>query len=190
MAGDEDETKQIITDIVIDGRVEIDRGRIVLRPDLVPDVILLSLDDLAMAHCVDRAPFCGGHEPCAGIVRYSRFRPLVQRGDECILSEVLGESDVAYNACQAGDEFRRLDSPDRVDCAMRSGFRHAYKSGHARSVVQVYPGIVIPAKAGIHLMPRSFLLPSHPDTDNVDSRFRGNDGDFRCLYLRAICARS
>src|SRR6185312_5689356 len=137
MARDEDETKQIITDIVIDGRVEIDSSRIVLRSDLVPDVILLPLDDLAMTHGVDRAPFCGRHEPCAGIVRNSGCRPLVERRDECILSEVLGEADVAYHACQAGDEFSRFDSPDCVDRAMRSGVGHTYKSGHGWAVVQV-----------------------------------------------------
>src|SRR6185437_332505 len=36
-------------------------------------------------------------------------------------------------------------------------------------------GLVIPAKAGIHLLPTDFLLSSHPATDNMDSRFRGND---------------
>src|SRR6185437_3762895 len=35
--------------------------------------------------------------------------------------------------------------------------------------------LVIPAKAGIHLLPTDFLLSSHPETDNMDSRFRGND---------------
>jgi len=34
---------------------------------------------------------------------------------------------------------------------------------------------VIPAKAGIHLLPVSPLLSSHLETDNMDSRFRGND---------------
>src|SRR6185437_281483 len=35
--------------------------------------------------------------------------------------------------------------------------------------------VVIPAKAGIHLLPTHFLLSSHPEIDNMDSRFRGND---------------
>ena len=34
---------------------------------------------------------------------------------------------------------------------------------------------VIPAEAGIHLLPINFLLSSHPEIDNMDSRFRGND---------------
>ncbi len=35
--------------------------------------------------------------------------------------------------------------------------------------------VVIPAKAGIHLLPTSFLRPSQLEIDNMDSRFRGND---------------
>jgi hypothetical protein len=34
---------------------------------------------------------------------------------------------------------------------------------------------VIPAKAGIHLLPTGSLLSSYPEIDNMDSRFRGND---------------
>ena len=35
--------------------------------------------------------------------------------------------------------------------------------------------VVIPAKAGIHLLPTSFALSSHSKINNMDSRFRGND---------------
>ena len=35
--------------------------------------------------------------------------------------------------------------------------------------------VVIPAKAGIHLLPINFLLSSHTKINNMDSRFRGND---------------
>jgi hypothetical protein len=35
--------------------------------------------------------------------------------------------------------------------------------------------VVIPAKAGIHLLPTVFLLSSYSEIDNMDSRFRGND---------------
>jgi len=35
--------------------------------------------------------------------------------------------------------------------------------------------LVIPAKAGIHLLPISFVQSPHLKIDNMDSRFRGND---------------
>jgi len=57
--------------------------------------------------------------------------------------------------------------------------RHSRESGiHVQSS---FPrernpcSVVIPAKAGIHLLPIAFLLSSHPKIDNMDSRFRGND---------------
>ena len=48
-------------------------------------------------------------------------RPLLQRGHKRILCEVLGNADVAHHPRQAGDEPRRLDSPDRVNCPMCVG---------------------------------------------------------------------
>jgi hypothetical protein len=33
----------------------------------------------------------------------------------------------------------------------------------------------MPAKAGIHLLPSTFRTSSRSETDNMDSRFRGND---------------
>jgi len=35
--------------------------------------------------------------------------------------------------------------------------------------------LVIPAKVGTHLLPTRYLVSSRPETDNMDSRFRGND---------------
>src|SRR5271170_1641382 len=71
-----------------------------------------------------------GHEPGARVVRDARLRPLFERGDESILSEVLGETDIAHDSRQAGDEPRRLDPPDCVDGAMSAG-SHCYRSHHA-----------------------------------------------------------
>ena len=44
--------------------------------------------------------------------------------------------------------------------------------------------LVIPAKAGIQLLPTHFLLSSHPKIDNMDSRFRGND--YSCHRIQRI----
>ena len=46
-------------------------------------------------------------------------RPLLQRGDERVLRELLGEPDVAHHPRQAGDQARGLDPPDRLDGALR-----------------------------------------------------------------------
>ena len=75
----------------------------------------------------------GGHEPGARVVRDARLRPLLERGDESVLRELLGEADVAHDPREAGDEPGRLDPPDRVDRAMGVGSRHGYRSHHLRS---------------------------------------------------------
>ena len=52
---------------------------------------------------------------------------------------------------------------------------------HLSAVIPAEAGIhlsvVIPAEAGIHLLPTHFLPSSQPEIENLDSRFRGNDGD-------------
>ena len=55
---------------------------------------------------VDRAMLRGGHEPGARIVRDARLRPLLERGDERVLRELLGEADVAHDPREPGDEPR------------------------------------------------------------------------------------
>ena len=55
---------------------------------------------------VDRAVLRGGHEPGARVVRDARLRPLLERGDERVLRELLGEADVAHDPREAGDEPR------------------------------------------------------------------------------------
>jgi hypothetical protein len=55
---------------------------------------------------------------------------LFERGDERVVGEVLRESYIADDSREAGNEPRRLDSPDRVDRAMSIGSRHGYRSHH------------------------------------------------------------
>jgi len=45
----------------------------------------------------------------------------------------------------------------------------------AKAGAGIHLSVVIPANAGIHLLPTQFLLSSHPEIANMDSRFRGND---------------
>jgi hypothetical protein len=59
------------------------------------------------------------HEPGARPLRHAFSRPLLERGDEGILCELLSRPDVADDASQPGDEPSRLDPPDRFDRAMR-----------------------------------------------------------------------
>ena len=70
---------------------------------------------------IDRAILRGGHEPGARVVRNARLRPLLERGDEDVLRELLGQADVALDPRDAGDEARGLDAKDRADRGVDQG---------------------------------------------------------------------
>src|SRR5438132_13017162 len=82
---------------------------------------------------IDRAVLRRGHEPGARVVWDARFRPLFEGHDKSVLRELLGKADVAHDARKAGDDPGRLDSPDRVNRAMRVSSRHGYPSHHLQS---------------------------------------------------------
>ncbi len=54
--------------------------------------------------------------------------PLAQRVDERVLGEVLGQSDIADEGRQGGDDPRELHPEDRLDRGGRIGGRHATDS--------------------------------------------------------------
>src|SRR5438445_8485467 len=63
--------------------------------------------------------------------RFDVCAPLVdalERGDERILRQVLGQADVAGDPGEPGDQPGGLDAPHRVDCAMSVGVRHRVRS--------------------------------------------------------------
>ncbi len=91
---------------------------------------MLALEPRVSAEVINGTMLGGGHEPGARIVRNARLRPLLERGDQSILREVLGKADIAHDPRQAGDEPGRLDPPDRVDRAMCIGSSHCYRSHH------------------------------------------------------------
>ena len=129
VTGGEDEAEQVVSDVVVDRGVElVDRG-VAPKVELAPQSSCLR-SGRPVSELVDRAILGRGHQPGAGILGNARLRPLLERDDERLLREVLGEAHVADDPGQPRDEPRRLDSPDRVDRAMRVGSRHGYRSHH------------------------------------------------------------
>jgi hypothetical protein len=92
---------------------------------------VLAVEQLPPAQQVDRTVLRGGHEPGSRVVRDARLRPPLEGDDEGVLREVLGQADAAHDPREAGDEPRRLDSPDGGDRAMGIGSRHGYRSEHS-----------------------------------------------------------
>src|SRR5438874_11631262 len=117
MARHEDEAEEVIPDVLIDRRVRVDA---LLSPlDVAPHLFAFALERLAAADRVDRAMLRRRHQPGARFLRHARGGPLLERGNESVLRELLGRTDVADETSQPGDEPGRLDPPDRFDRAMR-----------------------------------------------------------------------
>jgi hypothetical protein len=79
------------------------------------------LDAFVTPEVVERAVFGHLHQPRAGIARHAFGRPLLERGDQRVVREILGEADVTDHADETGDQAGRFDAPDRVDSALDVG---------------------------------------------------------------------
>ena len=137
MAGGEDQAQQVVADVVVERGVEIRAAALPRRGSSSrAELLVLALEPLAAPQHVDRAVLRGGHEPGARVVRDARLRPLLERGDERVLRQLLGEADVAHDAREAGDEPwpTRSARPRRWRDGHRKPSRHRLE--HLRPVLQ------------------------------------------------------
>ena len=89
---DEHQAQEVVADVVVERRVEIRRTAISCSSlELAAELLVLALEPLVPAEVIDGAMLRGGHEPGARVVRDARLRPLLERGDQRILRQVLGE---------------------------------------------------------------------------------------------------
>ena len=124
MTGYEHETQEIIADVIVECGIGIRHGDRVLGLDRAAELRLLALEQGSPAQKIDGPVLGGGHEPGARIVRDARLWPALERDQQSVLGKLLGKTDVAHDPHEAGNEPRRLDSPDRIDGAMCIGSRH------------------------------------------------------------------
>ncbi len=64
---------------------------------------MLALEPLVAAQQIDGAILRGSYEPGAGVARDARLRPLLERGDQSIVRQILGQTDVAHDPRQTGN---------------------------------------------------------------------------------------
>src|SRR6185436_4147064 len=133
MTGYEHESQEVIADVVVDCGVEIGH-RHLLCLELATELFVFPFEECSPAKQVDSPMLRGRHEPGAGLVGDAGLRPLFECGDERILREILGQTDVAHDAGETGDEPGRFDPPDSVNGAMDVGRGHGYRSHHLYSV--------------------------------------------------------
>jgi hypothetical protein len=79
MAGNEDEAKEIVADLVVERCVEIRRR--FLHRELAAELFMLAFQELVAPEVIDRTMLRGGHEPGARLLGDARCRPLLQRRD-------------------------------------------------------------------------------------------------------------
>jgi hypothetical protein len=134
VAGDEDQTKEVVFDVVGFGDVEISHGGILLRFEFPAQLFVFAFEELVAAEVIDGAMLSSGHQPSAGIVGDARVWPFFQRGHQCILREFFGHAYVANDASQARDQARGFNTPDGVDRSVNVFGRHGGPLRYARSV--------------------------------------------------------
>src|SRR5262249_51220386 len=132
VAGDEDQAEEVVAHVVVERASGVGGGSLLLgaHVEVVAELIVLALEELAAAESIDRSILRGGHEPGAGILRDARFRPLLERREERILRELLGGVEVADEPREPGDERGRFHLPHRVDRGVRLTDRHDGESKH------------------------------------------------------------
>ena len=128
MAGDEHEAQQVVADGVVDGGVELRGRRVATGLELVTELFVLTVEHLAPAQLVDRPMLRGGHEPRPRIVRDARPGPALERHDERVLRQVLGQADVAGDTREPCDQPGGLDAPHGIDRVVRIGLGHRLRS--------------------------------------------------------------
>ena len=128
MTRDEHQAQEVVAHFVVDRLYELRLRAPLPGLEFGPELLVLALGELAVAQVVDRPMLRGGHEPGARVVRDTRLRPPLQRGDQGILRQVLRDAHIAHDPHQSRDEAGRLDPPDRIDREMwvrRHGARNS-----------------------------------------------------------------
>jgi hypothetical protein len=63
----------------------------------------------------------GGHQPSARVIWNALPRPLLKRSEERILRQILGQTDVVYDARKTRDDLGGFNPPDGTDRTMCGG---------------------------------------------------------------------
>src|SRR5919197_3857385 len=118
MTGCEDEAQQVILDLLLGGKFEVLAGQLLLRLQLPPELLVLSLEALSAADLVDGSMPGGTHQPGPRLLWHALSRPPLQGDQEGVLRKILSQAEIADDASQASDQAWRLHSPDGLEGAM------------------------------------------------------------------------
>ncbi len=106
VARQEDEPEYVVLDVV---ELALDVGhRPLLSPSGMFELLDLAPEAVGTPEVIEGAPLRDGHQPCDRVVRDAGGRPLLKRGDEGVLRQVLGEAHIAGHPGEG--PMRRADS--------------------------------------------------------------------------------
>ena len=141
MAGQEDEPQDVVLDVV-DLAVEV--GHLLLLSAAgVFELRDLAAQVVGAPEVVDAAPLRGGHQPRDRVLRDAGRGPLLERGHECVLRQVLGELHVAGHPGEGADEAGRLGPPRGDD-----GLGRVIRTGLCRHEASVVSPVQSPGASG------------------------------------------
>jgi len=143
VAGGEHQAEQVVAGVTVERGLER-RQRVGLVAGDVAELLVAALGDARAPQPVDRAVLGGRHQPGPGVGGHAGFRPALERGDQRVLGELLGESDVTHHAREPGDHPRRLDPPHGVDRTMGVLGGHRGRVDHFEVVAQAAAPAVAP----------------------------------------------
>ncbi len=123
MTRSEYEAQQIVLDIVI-GYLVRRRGFGGEQFGLLRDDLMLALQEFEAAQLIKRAVLGGYHQPGSRVAWDTGFGPLLERGHQRILCQLLGKSHVAQHSREFRNDFGRFHSPDCLDGAFDVGLNH------------------------------------------------------------------
>jgi hypothetical protein len=119
MAGGKDQAEDVVIDHLVKSLIHCFTEPLLLQLQLPPNLSMLLLQHSTAAHRVDGAPLCRCHQPRRRLFWDTFVRPLFESCHESVLSEFLGDADIAGDAGNPGDETCGLDLPHGLDRFMR-----------------------------------------------------------------------
>ncbi len=123
MPGGEDEAQEIVAHVVVDGGIEVERGALFRRVELVAQLFVFALEPSLAAKRLMAWFFATLINHRARPVRRARTRPLLESRDERVLCQLFGGTHVADDSRQPGDELGCLEPIDCADGAVRRRLR-------------------------------------------------------------------
>ncbi len=115
MAAREDEPQAVVRDRALRPVFRVRRLSVLLERGELCELRPLLLEALSAAQAVDGLVAGGRNEPCPGVGRRSRARPLFEGGGEAVLHRLLGQVEVAKQADQGREDPPGLLAVDRFD---------------------------------------------------------------------------